>query len=290
MRNGLIVLLLAAPVLAAPVLAQVPPAEIGQRNVPAPWWMQQPVIASTGMVRTELPANRATFSVRYKAIDKSAERALAAAGEKVRGIDAALRKIGADRLRLTTNFSTQPLYEQYRDKDGNLVDNERPDKVERYAATVTVAIEVRDLAVLEPAYNAVVASLPDALESVDFSLQPDNVTKTWLQTEAVKDAAKRARQAVEAAGGRLGPVKVIDPTGGVCNTEVLAGWPSYSGNSASPTDVNGMMARDSAAPAPAMEIMVAGARNAAVSPPVVSLQPPLRALNDSACVVYGLLP
>lgn len=277
-----------ALLLAAPVLAQVPPAEIGQRNVPAPWWMQQPVIASIGVVRTELPANRATFEARYKAIDKSAERALAAAGEKVRGIDAALRKIGADRLRLTTNFSTQPLYEQYRDKDGNLVDNERPDKIERYAATVTVAIEVRDLAVLEPAYNAVVASLPDALESVDFSLQPENATLTWLQTEAVKDAAARARRAVEAAGGRLGAVKVIDPSGRACKTEVLAGWPSYSGATPGRTFVQDRE-RQSLTSESSDSIMVTGARTA-TTPPVVSLQPPLRELNDEACVVYGLLP
>lgn len=41
---------------AGAALAQVPPAELGQRNVPAPWWLQQPVIASIGMVRTEVPA------------------------------------------------------------------------------------------------------------------------------------------------------------------------------------------------------------------------------------------
>jgi hypothetical protein len=32
--------------LAAPAAAQGPPAEIGQRNLPMPCWMQQPMIAA----------------------------------------------------------------------------------------------------------------------------------------------------------------------------------------------------------------------------------------------------
>ncbi|KPF62385.1 hypothetical protein IP88_14865 [alpha proteobacterium AAP81b] len=270
-------------------LAQVPPAEIGARNVPAPWWMATPVIASLGRVRTELPANRASFEATFTGLDKTAERAQAAAGEKVREIDAALRKVGADRLAITTQFETKPLYEQYRDKDGNFQDNERPDKIERYAATATVSIEVRDVAVLEAAYNAVLAARPESIGSVDFDLQPDNATKAWLQTEAVKDAANRARQAATAAGAHLGSVRIIDPTARVCRTDVLAGWPSYGAPPPATDVARGMMAME-AMSAPAPQVMVTGAVAKRPPPPVVTLQPPLEELTDEACVVYALLP
>ena len=283
MRILMGVMLLAA---ATPVLAQVPPAEIGARNVPAPWWMREPVIASVGMVRTEIAANRAGFSASFNAVAKTADAALADAAARVRGIDAALRKSGADRVRIATTFETQPLYEQYRDKEGNMQTNARPDKIERYAVTARIELDVRDMAALEPAYAAVVAARPESIETVNFSLEPDNATKTWLQTEAVKDAARRARQAAEAAGARLGGVKVIDPTGRACRTDVLAGWPGYSNNAERRTDV--AYARQSMEMASPINVT---AQKRVESPQVeASLQPPLLALTDDACVVYGLGP
>lgn len=288
MRVMMGVLLLA---MAAPVLAQVPPAELGARYVPAPWWMREPVIASVGMVRTEIAANRASFSASFNAVAKTADAALAEAAGKVREIDAALRKSGPERVRIATTFQTQPLYEQYRDKEGNLQTNARPDKIERYAVTARITLEVRDLAALEPAYAAVVAAKPESISPVNFNLEPDNAAKTWLQTEAVKDAARRARQAAEAAGTRLGGVKVIDPSGRACQTDVLAGWPGYASNPEQRSDVqySARMMADAPPPPPAPAIMVSGGR-VETQQVQVSLQPPLLALTDDACVVYGLGP
>lgn len=277
--------------LATPALAQVPPAELGQRNVPAPWWMREPVIASMGMVQTELPANRAQLGARFGAVAKTAAEASSAASKKVRELDESLRAIGSDKMRLTTTFNTRPLYEQYRQKDGALVDNERADKIDSYEVTARLAVSVRDVAVLERAYRLIIAAKPTAVDPIGFSLEPENTTKTWLQTEAVKDAARRARQAVEAAGGRLGTAKVIDPSGGVCETQVLAGWPSY-GSSTLPTDVQSpTFASPPPSPAP-----VAFARSGAptleqqADAVQVTLQPPIEKLSDKSCVIYGLLP
>lgn len=283
---GVMLLAVAIPAMKAPALAQVPPAELGARFVPAPWWMREPVVASVGMVRTEIAANRARFSASFNAVGKTADAALAEAAAKVRGIDAALRQSGPARVRIATTFRTEPLYEQYRDKEGNMQTNARPDKIERYAVTARIVLDVRDLAALEPAYAAVVAARPESIDMVDFSLEPDNATRTWLQTEAVKDAARRARQAAEAAGARLGTVKVIDPSGRACQTDVLAGWPAYARVAEQRTDVAYATAMDSPAPAP---VMMTGSKREAAQVQV-SLQPPMLALNDDACVIYGLGP
>jgi cell pole-organizing protein PopZ len=185
--------LLLAVLLAAPALAQTPPATIGQSFIPAPWWMKEPVIASMGHVRTEVPANRAHIGARFKKVEKTAGEALSAVAAQVRALD----------------------------------------------------------------------------------------------------AARRARDAVAAAGARLGPVKINEPSGRVCQTQVLAGWPSYG--SAPP-------ARDVIASAPASDaseqsIMVTGAKRATpasleerADALQVTLQPPLRELTAQSCVIYGLLP
>ena len=87
--------------------AQVPPATIGQPYIPAPWWMKDPVIASMGHVRTEVPANRAAFAARFSVVGKTAADATTAATAKARELDAALAALGKDKLRLTTTLVTR---------------------------------------------------------------------------------------------------------------------------------------------------------------------------------------
>ena len=280
---------------AAPALAQTPPAVLGQPYVPAPWWMKEPVIAAHGQVRTEVPANRANFGVRFSVVEKTAQAGSAAATAKAKELDAALAALGADKVRLTTSLVTRPLYDQYRQKDGSLVDNQRADRIDAYEVTAVLAIEVRDTALLERAYRLAVASQPTSIDQPGFRLEPDNAMKTWLYEAAVKDAARRARLATAAAGARLGPVKVIDPTGGVCQTQVLAGWPSYMG-SGQPTDVDppqSMARYADAAPAmmaPAPPPPAPPGLEKLASNVQVTLQPPLSQLNGEACIIYGLLP
>jgi uncharacterized protein YggE len=279
---------------AAPALAQTPPATIGQQYVPAPWWMRDPVIASIGQVEVELPANRAGFSASFQALDRSAAEASRQAADQVRALSQALASYGTQSVQVTTDISTQPLYEQYRNADGELVDNERADKIQRYQARAMVNVNIRDIAVLERIYATILASQPASVSSVDFFLEPENTWKANLEAEAVKDSRRRALAAAENAGATLGAVRLIDPTSRACQTDVLFGQTSYRGNDDQQTRVEEIVVTGSrvrpmttppAAPRPAAgqapsEDAIAAAR--------VALQPPLRTITDTACVVYGL--
>ena len=276
-----------------PTMAQTPPATIGDRYVPAPWWMRDPVIASVGYVRTEVTANRAGFGASFQSVERTAAEASRKAADQVRALSQALAAYGVDVVRVETTVSTRPLYDQYRDEAGNLRDNVRADRIERYEAQANVSVTLRDVRVLERVYATVVASQPTSISPVNFNLQPDNATKTWLQAEAVKDAARRAREAASNAGATLGGVRVIDPTGRACQTDVLAGWPSYGGGASLATDVYDAEAAYVPPPAPPPSpVTVTGSRIAPSDDQIeaarLALQPPLRELNDQACVVYAL--
>jgi uncharacterized protein len=267
--------------LASPALAQTPPATIGERYVPAPWWMREPVIASVGRVRTELPANRAQVSASFQAVERTAEEATRKASDKVRELGRTLGAYGPERVQVETTFAMRPLYDQYKNKDGTVVENQRSDKIDAYQVDANVTVRVRDVSVLEKVYSTILSARPSATQPVYFQLEPSNQAKTWLQTEAVKDASRRARQAADAAGARITMVKVIDPTGRACETDVLAGWPSYGGSPAA-TDVEADQMRMAEAPPPPPPPPAAG------SDIQVVLQAPMRELTDQACVVYGL--
>lgn len=296
MRPVLAALLLSAAA-ASPALAQTPPATIGQPYVPAPWWMRDPVIASIGYVRVELAANRAGFSATFQVVDRSVAEASRKAADQVRALSQTLAAYGVETVRVETSLTTQPLYDQYRDENGILRDNTRADRIERYQAQATVSLTVRDVRQLERIYATVVASQPNAISQVYFSLEPDNVARSNLAAAAMRDARARAEAATEGAGATLGAVRVIDPTGRACQTDVLAGWPSYGSGASQATTVDS-------------EIVVTGSRMSAMAPPPpppppapmgggapseaqieaarLALQPPLQVLTDQACVVYGL--
>jgi len=281
--------------IAAPAGAQTPPATIGQPYVPAPWWMRDPVIASIGYVRVELQANRAGFSATFQVVDRSVAEASRKAADQVRALSQTLAAYGVAKVRVETSLSTQPLYDQYRDENGVLRDNTRADRIERYQAQATVSLSVRDVALLERIYATVIASQPNSISQVYFSLEPDNVAKTNLAGAAMRDARTRAEAAAQNAGATLGPVRVIDPTGRACQTDVLAGWPSYGSGVSQATTVSSddimvtasrmELAGPPPPPAPApgeapSEAQIEAAR--------LALQPPLQVLTDQACVVYGL--
>ena len=132
----------AAPGLGLPAvaMAQTPPATIGDRYVPAPWWMRDPVIASVGHVRTEVAANRAGFSASFQSVDRTAADASRKAADQVRALSLALAAYGVDKVRVETTLTTQPLYDQYRDESGVLRDNVRADRIERYQATAVAQV------------------------------------------------------------------------------------------------------------------------------------------------------
>ena len=301
MRRSLAVALFMAAVavfVSAPALAQTPPATIGDRYIPAPWWMRDPVIASVGQVRVEIQANRAFVSASFQSVDRSVSEASRAAADQVRALSQSLSAYGADKVRVETSVTTRPLYDQYRDENGVMRDNTRADRVARYQADATVSVTVRDVRLIERVYATLVASRPTSIGQVNFQLEPENNWKANLQAEAMKDARRRAEAAATNAGATLGRVKVIDPSGRVCQTDVLAGWPSYAaGGQATTVDevvvtgsrVNAEMAfAPPPAPPPAPMVGGAGPSEADIAAARLALQPPLQTLTDSACVIYGL--
>lgn len=296
--------------LAALALLTAPPAAVAQPLSvaavarpydPAPWWMREPIIASLGEVRAELPANRANLSAAFESIDRSAPEATAQSAAKVRPLAQALLALGRDKVRVELSFSTRPLYAQYRDKEGNVQENQRSDKVERYAVTANVQVEVRDVALVERAYALLVAARPTSTQRAYFRLQPDNATQTELFRLAVADAKRRATEAAEASGARLGAVKLIDPTGRACQADVLvAGAPRSYGGAGDVQEVvvtgsRRMAAMDAPAPPPPPPPLPippgqveAAAVEAAADALKLPLQPPLSTLNRQACVIYAL--
>lgn len=304
--TGLAAVLLIAPeVLARPVHAQAAPAPSAPPATAyaydkAPWWMKESVITQTGYVFSEVPANRADFSATFLTTDDNINKAQAKAIDQTRALQQALAKLGKDAARVTTSFSMRALYEEYRDKNGNRIEDQRADKINGYQVSLTLNVEIRDMTALEKAYALVLAATPTSATDISFSLQPSNEMNTWLYNEAIKDAHTRASQGAASAGAKLGEVKVIDPTGRACQTDILARQAPETYNGVTADDVGSFpdynvsesMQRIApvalAAPPPAPPPGTAEyLEYQAMKNPFIQT-PPMQRLTATACVVYGV--
>jgi hypothetical protein len=282
--------LAAAGARAQPAAPPAPPRAYD----PAPWWMDKPVIPSVGYVTTEVPANRANLSATYDAVERDSIEATKVAVQKAKAVTGALTVLGPERIRVATTVNITPLYEQYRDKQGAKLENERADKIDRYQVSVTVNAEVRDLRVVEPVYSILVSAKPSRMAPVSFSLQPSAEARTQMFRLAVEDARRRAELAAAAAGAKLLAVRLIDPTSRACETDVLlAGaprtYPAVAAYPIPPLPVPPVSRSD----AGLEEIVVTAQRNARAAglrPEDVQLpvQTPQQRLEGKACVVFSL--
>ena len=209
-----IVAIFLATTLPASAFAQTATMIAPSRYAQAPWWMDQPIIASTGYVKADVLANRASFTASFQVVGKTAPEATRAAADKVKELGRALAAFDPAKVVVQTTFSMRPIYDQYRNREGNLVENQRADQIDVYEVNANVSVEVRDVTLAERAYATVLGARPTSTQPVYFSLEPDSEVNTALYGRAVADAARRAKISVEATGARLGAVKLIDPTGG----------------------------------------------------------------------------
>lgn len=288
---------LALALVAAPALAQTP-GVAARPFEPAPWWMERPILASTGHVWTEVSANRAQVTATYDAIDRDAAAAQRAAADKVRTLGQALAGYGADKVRVETTFRIQPLYDQYRDRQGDVNENQRADKIERYQVVANVAVEIRDIRLTERVYATLMAAKPSSTQPVRFRLQPENETLTQMFRLAVEDAKRRGELATAAAGVRLGTVKLIDPTGRACETDVLVtgAGRSYGGDTGAYQVPPPAPPPPPPLPVPPVErrvedVTVTAARAGQQLDPEairLPLNPPLQRLEQKACVIFSL--
>ncbi len=259
---------------------------------PAPWWMDKPIIASIGDITAEVQANRAHLAATYDAVDRDVAEATRSAAQKARAITGSLDAFGAEKVRIETHVTITPLYEQYRDKQGSVIDNQRADKIDRYQVSVQVSAEIRDVRLVEPVLAILMSAKPSSTQSVSFSLEPSDETRTQMFKLAVEDARRRGELASAAAGAHLGAVRLIDPSSRACETDVLVAQAARPYDPTVPRPIpSSQTARQPMNEINALVVTAnKRAQEAGLRPEDLQLpvQPPMERLQAKACVIYSL--
>ena len=190
-----------------------------------PYWTRMPVIEAIGRANMQVAPNRASFSVTYLETDKDADEAMKLAVQRARLAYDTAKKIAGDKAMVESSVSVEPYYEQYRDKDGYKIENDRPDKVVGYAADVTLNVEVEDISIAGETRAAMLALGPESSSELSTYLEATTEMNRAAYEAAVADGAARAKATTDAAGTTLGRLLAVQEGNGPC----LGRWSTRAG-------------------------------------------------------------
>ena len=191
-----------------------------------PYWTRVPVIEVLGRADMQVAPNRANFSVTYLETDKDSKKAMQLAVERGRLAYETIKKAAGKESIIQSSVNVTALYEQYKDKDGNRIDNERSDKIRAYEARVTLSVTVEDVSKAGTARAGALALGPENSTGLSTYLERTTELNREAYEAAVKDAGVRAEATAKASGSKLGKLMVVQEGSGPC----LGNWSSMAGS------------------------------------------------------------
>ncbi|MBI1398542.1 MAG: DUF541 domain-containing protein [Hyphomonas sp.] len=273
-----------------PALAQGAP-DFQDQAFTTPYWTRVPVIEAMGRADMQVAPNRASFSVTYLETDKDSKKAMQLAVERGRlAYDTIKKAAGKDSV-IQSSVNVTALYEQYKDKDGNRIDNERSDKIRAYEARVTLSVMVVDVSKAGTARAGALALGPENSSGLSTYLERTTELNREAYEAAVKDGAARAKATAAASGAKLGKLMVVQEGSGPC----LGSWASSSGS-----DYDYYRAAPAYAPppppppppAPVASGMVGGRQVTITQADIDSLNLPsddkTQGVSSSVCMIYKI--
>ncbi|MGA1344087.1 MAG: SIMPL domain-containing protein [Hyphomonas sp.] len=273
-----------------PSLAQGSP-DFQDQAFTTPYWTRVPVIEVLGRADMQVAPNRANFSVTYLETDKDSKKAMQLAVERGRLAYETIKKVAGDNSIIQTSVNVTALYEQYRDKDGNRIDNERSDKIRAYEARVSLSVTVEDVSKAGAARAGALALGPENSTGLSTYLERTTELNRSAYEAAVKDAAARATATAKASGAKLGKLMVVQEGSGPC----LGNWASMAGSDYDYYSAAPAYAPPSPPPPPSPPVasgMVDGRKVTITQADIDALNLPSddrkQAVSSSVCMIYQI--
>jgi uncharacterized protein len=172
-----------------------------------PHTMDARTLAMTGHGEVRSLPDMAQVTAGVATTAPTAAQALSANSARMKGVFAALEKLGVPQKNIqTTNFFVSPQY-----SNG---DNNAPRRLTGYQVNNDVTARIEDVNKLGGALDALVAAGANQINGVSFSVQNDAPLLEKARAQAIADARARAETYARAAGVSLGPILSITEGGG----------------------------------------------------------------------------
>lgn len=169
-----------------------------------PYWVDRPIIEVLGRATLEFAPNRVSFSVVVEETNSDADVALSRVAARARPAIEKVQGLIGHKGRLSVTYTREELYQQYRDREGNRVENTREDKIENYVARYIVHVQLDD-ATLLPTIKAELLAVGNAKMQMEaqYEFVPSPEQARTMFRAATVDGAERAKIVADAHRGRL---------------------------------------------------------------------------------------
>jgi len=194
-----------AALLAAPALAQAPAP--GPNDPPPPGTGHHRMgphaakLSVTGHGSATAAPDLAQITLGVSTEAETAEEAMSQNSSRQKAVIDALTAEGVEARDIQTaglNLSPKMVYE-----------NNQPPKLVGYVAQNTVNVRVRDIDGLGAVLDRLVSTGANEISGISFSREDMTEAEDEARADAVKDARRRAELMAEAAGMRLGPIRML---------------------------------------------------------------------------------
>lgn len=258
----------------------------GPRDEPSyaalkPYWIDKPVIEIIGRANMEFDTNRVTMNFAIQEINSDSDIALDKVTKRAKpAIDRVQSLIGKNG-RIEVNYSKTAIYQQYKDKEGNKIDNIREDKVENYVAVWNIRVETNDVN-LVPRIKAelLAAGNSKMIGQAYYSFVPTNLQQRQIFAAAIDDAKERAKLIADTQGVKL-KLLVAQEGRSECIGNPSSGY-GYAPAAPPPPPPAPIMAMDNM-------VKLTGAKTVLeANNLIMPASPAKQTLNSSVCMIYAI--
>jgi len=169
-----------------------------------PYWARKPVVEILGRSKMEFESNKAKLKFIVAEVDKDPEQALLKVSKNTQPVIEKIMGILGKDGRVDVNYYRDVIYQQYKDKDGNKIENTREDKIENYVIGWSIIIETKNISLI-PKIRAEVLAIENSrmTDKVEYSFSPTPIQERHLFTAAIEDGKERAKIISDSYGVKL---------------------------------------------------------------------------------------
>ncbi len=169
-----------------------------------PYWARKPVVEILGRSKMEFESNKAKLRFIVAEVDKDPDQALLKVSKNTQPVIEKIMGILGKDGRVDVNYYRDVIYQQYKDKDGNKIENTREDKIENYVIGWSIIIETKNINLI-PTIRAEILAIENSrmTDKVEYSFSPTPIQERQLFTAAIEDGKERAKIISDAYGVKL---------------------------------------------------------------------------------------
>lgn len=158
-----------------------------------PYWIDKPVIEVIGRSNVMFNPNRVSINFSVQEINENADEGLAKLTKRTKPVIEKVKSMLGKDDAITVNYRREAIYQQYKDKEGNKISNQREDKIENYVLHWDIAITTQKFEIV-PKIKAEILAIGNSKMngSEYYSFVPSTEQTRQVFQSAVEDGARRA--------------------------------------------------------------------------------------------------